>query len=88
MRILFLCVFFLGCRSPATYEMIEVKHGEKMLDLHGCFRGGEAGQMPEVPAINRPANRQNHNTAEACRDDPAKGKAILGAGQLFHTVFR
>ena len=89
MRILFLCLFFLGCKSqPALYEMIEVKHGETMLDMHRRFRSGEEGQMPEVPAINRPANRQDHNLAKACRDNPAKGKAVLGAGQLFHAVFR
>ena len=88
MRTLLFVVFFLGCRSqPAVYETIEVKHGEKMLDLHRCFRGGQAGQMPEVPTIDRPANRQDHNSAKACRDNPAKGKAVPGAGQLFHTVF-
>ncbi len=30
-----LLYFFLGCRSqPATYEIIEVSNGEKMLDMH------------------------------------------------------
>ena len=82
------CVyFFLGCRSPATYEIIEVSNGEKMLDMHGCFRGGEAGQMPEVPATDRPWHRQDHNLAKTCRDNPAKGKAVFGAGELFYAVF-
>jgi len=80
--------FFLGCKSPATYEIIEVKHGETMLDLHRRVRGGKAGQMPEVPAINRSSNRQDHNPAKACRNDSAKGEAVLGTGELFHTVFR
>jgi|LakMenEpi03Aug12_release.lakeMendotaPanAssembly.Ray.scaffolds.fasta_scaffold676973_2 hypothetical protein len=88
MRTLFLCVFFLGCKSPATYEIIEVKNGETMLDMHRRIRGGEAGQMPEVPAINRSWHRQNQDSPKACRDYPAKGKAVFGAGELFHTVFR
>jgi hypothetical protein len=59
-----------------------------MLDMQRCFRGGKAGQMPEVPAINRLENRQDHNPAKACRDDSAKGKAVLGTGELLHAVFR
>jgi hypothetical protein len=85
------CVYvcFLGCKSqPALYEIIEVKHGEKMLDMHRCIRGGQAGQMPEVPTANRSWHRQNQDPAKACRDDSPKGKAVLGAGQLFHAVFR
>jgi len=82
------CVyFFLGCKSPATYEIIEVSNGKTMLDMHRCVRGGEAGQMPEVPAIERPANRQDHNPAKARRDYSAKGKAVFGAGELFHAIF-
>jgi hypothetical protein len=80
--------FFLGCQSsPAVYEIIEVKHGETMLDMHRRFRGGEAGQMPEVPAANRSWHRQNQDTAKACRDDSKACKAILGAGELFHAIF-
>jgi len=82
------CVyFFLGCKSPATYEIIEVSSEQKMQHMHRCFRSGEAGQMPKVPATNRSSNRQDHNPAKACRDDSAKGEAVLGAGQLFHAVF-
>jgi hypothetical protein len=92
-RIFCFCVlgcfgFFLGCKSPALYEIIEVSNGEKMQYLHRRIRGGKARQMPEVPAANRSWNRQNQDPAKACGDDSAKGKAILGAGELFHTVFR
>jgi hypothetical protein len=92
-RIFCFCVlgcfgFFLGCKSPAVYEIIEVSNGKKMQHLHRRFRDGKAGQMPEVPTTNRSWYRQNHNPAKACRDNSAKGKAVLGAGQLFHAVFR
>jgi hypothetical protein len=80
--------FFLGCKSPAVYEMIEVKNGETMQHLHRRIRGGKAGQVPEVPTIDRSWHRQNQDPAKACRDNPAKGKAVLGASELFHTVFR
>jgi len=89
MRILLLSVFFLGCRSqPATYEMIEVSSEQKMQHLHRCFRDGQAGQVPEVPTVNRSWHRQNQDLAKACRDYSAKGEAVLGAGKLFYAVFR
>jgi hypothetical protein len=84
------CVYgcFLGCKSqPATYEIIEVEHGETMLDMHRRFRGGKAGQMPEMPTANRSWHRQNQDIAKACRDNPKAGKAVSGASQLFHAVF-
>jgi hypothetical protein len=80
--------FFLGCKSPAVYEIIEVSSEQKMLDLHRCVRGGKAGQMPKVPTANRSWYRQNQDPAKACRDYSAKGKAVFGSGQLFHAVFR
>jgi hypothetical protein len=48
MRILFLCVFFLGCKQPALYEIIEVKHGSEVRDMHGSICRGKGRQMPEV----------------------------------------
>ena len=45
------CVYgcFLGCKSqPAVYEIIEVKHGSEVRDMHGSIRGGQGRQMPEV----------------------------------------
>jgi len=84
------CVyFFLGCKSqPAAYEIIEVSSGQKMLDLHRCVRDGQTGQMPEVPAINRSWHRQNQDPPKACRDNPKACKAVLGAGELLHAVYR
>jgi hypothetical protein len=50
-RIFCFCVlgcfgFFLGCKSPAVYEIIEVSNGKKMQHLHRRFRDGKAGQVP------------------------------------------
>jgi hypothetical protein len=91
-RIFCFCVlgcfgFFLGCKSPAVYEIIEVSNAQTMLDLHRRFRGGKAGQVPEMPAINRSWHRQNQDPPKACRDDSKACKAIPGAGELFHAVF-
>jgi hypothetical protein len=84
-RIFCFCVlgcfgFFLGCKSPAVYEIIEVSNAQTMLDLHRRIRGGQAGQMPEVPRLDRAWNRSDFDFVEACQADPATSRAVLGPG--------
>jgi hypothetical protein len=62
MRTLLLCVFFLGCKSPAVYEIIEVKHGETMQHLHRWNRGVRGRidlQLLEVRALSASADEAN-----------------------------
>jgi hypothetical protein len=80
MRTLLLCVFFLGCKSPATYEIIEVKNGETMQHLHRWNRGVRGRPMPEVPRPNGARGRSDFNPFEAREENTAKGRAVLGPG--------
>jgi hypothetical protein len=82
-RIFCFCVlgcfgFFLGCKSPVLYEIIEVKNGSEVLDMHRWNRGVQGGQMPEVPRPDRAWGRSDFNPAEARQENPATGRAVLG----------
>ena len=81
MRILLLCLFFLGCKSPATYEIIEVKHGSEVLGMHRWNRGVRGRQMPEVPRLDRLEYRSDFDPAKAREENPATGRAVFGSGR-------
>jgi hypothetical protein len=58
--------FFLGCQSqPAVYEIIEVKHGETMRDMHRWHRGVRGRSVPEVPRPNGAWRRSDFNLTQA-----------------------
>jgi hypothetical protein len=76
MRILLFCLFFLGCQSqPAVYEIIEVKHGSKVRDMHGSVYGGQGRQMPKVHRAYRAWARSDcdlENTRKADSESAAE----------------
>jgi hypothetical protein len=77
MRTLLLCVFFLGCRSPATYEIIEVKHGSEVRDMHGPIRGGQGRKMPEVYRSHRAWSRTDCDPQDARQANPKSTAAVF-----------
>jgi hypothetical protein len=86
MRTLLLCVFFLGCQSsPALYEIIEVKNGQEVRDMHGWNRGVWGGSMPKVPRLDGAWGRPDFDFAQAREEDPSTSRALLGQGRTFST---
>jgi hypothetical protein len=80
MRTLFLCVFFLGCRSqPATYEIIEVKNGSEVRDMHRPIRGGQGRQMPEVYRSYGSWSRTDCDPQDTRQADPESTAAVFGS---------
>jgi hypothetical protein len=77
MRILFLCVFFLGCKSPALYEIIEVKNGSEVRDMHGSIHRGQGRQMPEVYRSHRSRTRSICDPQYARQANPKSTAAVF-----------
>ena len=72
--------FFLGCKSqPATYEMIEVKHGSEVRDMHGSVYGGQGRQVPEVYRSYGAWSRSICNPQDARQANPESAAAVLGS---------
>jgi hypothetical protein len=78
MRILFLCLCFLGCKSqPATYEIIEVKHGSEVRDMHRSIHGGQGQQMPEVYRAYGSWSRTDCDPQDARQANPKSAAAVF-----------
>jgi hypothetical protein len=83
MRILFLCVFFLGCKSqPATYEIIEVSNGSEVRDMHGSIRGGKGRQMPEVYRYDGAWHQSYFNPRATRKANPESAAAVFGSYRI------
>jgi hypothetical protein len=59
--------FFLGCKSPALYEIIEVKNGSEVRDMHRSVCGGQGRQMPEVHRPYGASYRSDYNPRKTCQ---------------------
>jgi hypothetical protein len=83
MRTLFLCLCFLGCKSqPATYEIIEVKDGSEVRDMHGSIRRGQGGQMPEVYRAYGSWSRSDCDPQYARQANPKPTTAVFGSNRI------
>ena len=70
--------FFLGCKSqPAVYEIIEVKNGSEVRDMHGSIRRGKGRQMPEVHRTYGSWSRSNCNFEDARKTNPKSTETVF-----------
>jgi hypothetical protein len=81
-RIFCFCVFgcfgfFLGCRSPATYEIIEVKDGSEVRDMHRPIHGIRGQQMPEVYRAYGSWSRTDCDPQYARQANPKSAAAVF-----------
>jgi hypothetical protein len=75
--------FFLGCKSqPAVYEIIEVKHGSKVLDMHGSIRRGQGRQMPEVYRAYGSWSRSICDFEDARKTNSKSTAAVFGSNRI------
>jgi hypothetical protein len=86
-RIFCFCVlgcfgFFLGCKSPALYEIIEVKHGSEVRDMHGPIRGGKGRQMPEVHRPYGSWSRSICDPQYARQANPKPTATVFGSNRI------